>query len=151
MRRIDLIVGAFAVIFGIVAFQQSMNYLFYGTTPGPGFLPRVMATAIAVIGVLLLATRLIGDPHRFGVAPELKKSEILRTSSVAGVITAGVVLIPILGFFIGMLLLVAGLLLGVERMRNWPAVITTVLLPVILVWLFGNVLGVRLPTGIFGF
>lgn len=151
MRRIDLAIGAFAVLLGAVAFQQSMGYLFYGTTPGPGFMPRVLAGAILLIGVLLIATRVIGASHRFDPAPELKKSEILRTSSVAGVITAGVILIPILGFFAGMFLLVGGLLIGVERMRNWPAIVTTVLIPVILVWLFGNVLGVRLPTGIFGF
>lgn len=151
MRRIDLAVGGFALAFGIVAFQQSLGYSFYEVTPGPGFLPRVMACAIILLGALILLSRLVGDPHRFGTATEFRWQELRRAGAVAAVITGGVVLIPILGFFTGMLLLVAGLLMGIERMWTIPAVLTTVLIPLSLLWLFGSALGVRLPTGVLGF
>jgi hypothetical protein len=150
VRRVDIMVGAFAVAFGAFWIWQSAPFEFIDQVPGPGFLPMVLAVTIVVLGTLLVVTRLVGSGEKFGAFAAPRGRELLRAGAVAGAIVLATAVMPVIGFVPAFVLLIALLLFGLEGMRSWSALVTVVVVPAAAYWLFGMMLGVRLPAGPLG-
>lgn len=149
MRRVDIGVGVFFLLLGAYALTQSLqlDLAQRGGIPGPGMFPAVLSLALIVLGALVVITRVRGNPEDFPEFQTLSRDELRRVGIVIVGVTVSVVLLPIAGYFLSTLALVAFLLYGVERLRSWGALLTVVAMPVIFFLLFVVVLRVRLPGG----
>ena len=150
VKTADVIVGAVTVALAAYVVFGSRDLDFYADgVPGPGFFPIVVGIALLISGSLLIVSRLfnIAVPEEEG----RERERILpRPLLVWLALIMSAVLIPIIGFVATMVLLVAALLIGVERRRSIGAVVAVVLIPGLAYWLFAGVLGVLLPTGLWG-
>ena len=150
VKTADVIVGAITVALAAYVLFGSRDLDFYADgVPGPGFFPIVVAIALLISGSLLIVSRL------FNIAvPEEEDREreqiVPRSLLVWLALIMSAVLIPIIGFVATMVLLVAALLIGVEHRRSIGAVVAVVLIPGLAYWLFAGVLGVLLPSGLWG-
>ena len=152
MRPIDIGVGLFFIAFaGLVLTQSLQLELYTRGIPGPGFFPTLLAVAIAGLGALLVVSRLRGPEAEFGAFTMPSRPELGRALTVWFAIVVASAVINLVGFVATSTLLIAVLLLGVERLRTLKAVLTVVLIPVFLYAVFGLLLRVRLPTGPWGF
>ncbi|MQA06667.1 MAG: hypothetical protein GEV07_29520 [Streptosporangiales bacterium] len=151
LRRVDMISGAVLVVFGIFVIAQSLQLDFYiDDTPGPGFFPFLLGTALALSGAILTATRLIrpkigNEDLKLPSRPDAARSLGLWVS-----VFLASLLIGWLGFAVTALLLVAVILFVIERRRGWVPVVVTITIPALTWLLFGWLLQVQLPTGLFG-
>jgi putative tricarboxylic transport membrane protein len=150
VKTADVIVGAITVALAAYVLFGSRDLDFYADgVPGPGFFPIVVGIALLVSGSLLIVSRLfnIAIPEE----EDREREQILPRSLLVWLaLIMSAVLIPIIGFVATMVLLVAALLIGVERRRSIGAVVAVVLIPGLAYWLFAGVLGVLLPTGLWG-
>lgn len=152
MRPIDMGIGLFFVAFAGLVLTQSLGFEFYSRgIPGPGFFPTLLALAIGIVGILLVTSRLRGPDVDFGAFARPSRSELGRALTVWFAIVIASVVIDLVGFVVTSAILIAVLLLGVERLRTWKAILTVILIPVVLYAVFALLLQVRLPTGPWGF
>ena len=149
MRRIDIGVGVFFFLLGAFGLTQSLQLelIQRGGIPGPGMFPVVLSIALIVLGGLVVITRVRGTPEDFPAFESLSSDELRRVGIVMVGLTVSVVLLPIAGYFLSTLALVAFLLFGVERLRSWGALLTVLAMPAIFYLLFVVLLRVRLPGG----
>jgi putative tricarboxylic transport membrane protein len=153
MRRADILVGAAAILLAgfVLAEAQGLEFFQRTDIPGPGFLPTLLAIGIGVIGLLLVVTRLVGRPERFGSFPRLSASEFGRSMLAWFGLLAAILLLDKIGFVAASAGLIAWLLLGLEKLRSLPAVLSIVLIPTVFYAIFALLLRVPLPTGPWGF
>lgn len=152
MRRIDAAIGAFFILFGAFGISQSLQLPLFqrGGIPGPGMFPLVLSVTLVVLGGLLVATRLRARPEEYPAFDAPSGTELSRVVAAMVAMTFSVILLPIAGYFLSSVLLVAILLFGIERLWNWKSLVTTLALPTIFFVIFVVLLRVRLPAGIFG-
>jgi hypothetical protein len=153
MRRVDIFVGTISVIFAGFVFTQAIALDFFQRSeiPGPGFLPVLLAITIGILGVVIVATRLVGNDKQFGAFSWPSWNEFRRSLSVWIAFTVSIAVMELLGFFIASALLIAVLLLGVERLRSIGAIATVIIIPLVCWLLFHVALKVPLPVGPWGF
>jgi hypothetical protein len=153
MRRVDIVIGAVSVIFAGFVLAQALALDFFQRSeiPGPGFLPVLLAIAIGILGIVIIATRLAGSDRQFGAFSWPSWGEFGRSLSVWIAFTLSIAAMKFLGFFIASALLIAVLLLGIERLRSPGAIATVVLIPLVCYLLFHVALQVPLPVGPWGF
>lgn len=152
MRPIDIGIGLFFVVFAALVLTQSLGFEFYSRgIPGPGFFPTLLALGIGIVGVLLVVSRLRGVDLEFGTFARPSRTELGRAMTVWLAIVIASAVIDLVGFLVTSAVLIALLLLGVERLRTWRAIMTVFLIPVVLYAVFALLLRVRLPTGPWGF
>jgi hypothetical protein len=149
VRRLDIGIGAFFVLLGVVATTQSLQLDLYqrGGIPGPGMFPLVLSVALVVLGVLVIITRIRGKLDDFPPFEKPSGDELRRVLTVMAGLLVSVVLLPVVGYFLSSLALVTFLLFVVERLRSWRAVVTAVALPTVFYLVFVVLLHVRLPAG----
>jgi putative tricarboxylic transport membrane protein len=150
VKAADVVVGGITVALAAYVLFGSRDLGFYAEgVPGPGFFPIVVGLALLISGLLLIVSRLLNI-----AVPEeenRQQEQILpRALLVWLALILSAALIPILGFVATMVLLVAVLLFGFEGRRSIGAVVAVVVIPGLAYWLFAGVLGILLPTGIFG-
>lgn len=151
MRTVDIAIGIFFVAFAGVVLTQSVQLEYYDRgIPGPGFFPILLACALALTGLLLVVSRLRGADADFGVFEGPSRSELRRALTVWLAIAIATAVMNLVGFLLTTGVLVAVLLLGVERLRTWTAVLTVILIPVVFYTVFAVLLKVRLPVGPWG-
>lgn len=151
MRKIDIGLGAFVSFLGLFVFVQARALSFYDeAVPGPGFMPTILSVALALSGLALIATRAVGARAKFGKAKLPTPALAVKVLSVAGAILAGGLLLTPIGFVPAMMVMVAVLLLGIERLRNLQVLAVILVLPVAVYLLFAVLLGVPLPAGPLG-
>jgi putative tricarboxylic transport membrane protein len=151
LREIDIGAGAIFAIFGLYVFALSLRLDFYNDgVPGPGFFPAVLAIALIVCGVLLIALRLRGTKQDAGRFDLPSRSQARRSLGLWVLVLAATLLINVVGFVISMFLLVAAILLGIEGRRDISTIITVIATPLLAYLLFGWLLQVQLPAGVFG-
>lgn len=83
------------------------------------------------------------------IPPDDEPLSPTRTMAVWGLVLAGALGLPVLGFIPAMLLLSCGIMFGVERRFDPVSIASAVLLPLLTYVLFGVLLDVRLPLGPF--
>lgn len=149
MRRVDIGVGTFFVLLGLLGASQSLQLDLFqrGGIPGPGMFPLVLSISLIVLGGLVVITRIRAKPDDFPPFEKLSRDELRRVVTVMAALLVSTVLLPLVGHFLSSLALVAFLLFGVERLRTWPVLVTAVALPTIFFLLFVVLLRVRLPGG----
>jgi hypothetical protein len=151
VRRVDLGIGAFFVLFGAFGIAQSMALPMFqrGGIPGPGMFPLVLSIALVVLGALLVGTRLWRrhDDDTAFEAPT--RTELARVVAAMAALGVSIALLPLVGYFVSSVALVAFLLFGIERLRTWRVALTTVALPAMFYVVFVVLLRVRLPSGFF--
>lgn len=157
MRSVDIATGVIMLAFGLFAVVQSSAFPFRDRAglPAAGFFPMVLSVLIAGMALLLIGTRVLAAPDRYGPFAGPSRLELRRSASVALVTTIAVFLLPRIGFLLAFGLMIAMLLFGVERLESpaerIKAAATAVLAPLGAYFVFGVFLGVRLPRGPFGF
>jgi putative tricarboxylic transport membrane protein len=150
-REVDIVGGSIFVVVGAVILFQSLRLDFYAEgVPGPGFFPTVLAIVIAGTGGLLVVTRWGKSGRSFEEFRLPTRREAQRSLGLWGAILAASLLVGVVGFLAAMFLLVAVILLGIEGRRGVATIITIVLTPLLAYLLFGELLQVPLPTGLWG-
>lgn len=150
IRKVDMGLGIFCAVVGIFILYRSSKLDFtIGNAPGPGFFPGLSAAALALVGGLLaLISRASSKGDDAFAMPSLGQAK--RSIGLWLVLLASVLMFSVVGFLISMLGLVGVLIFGLEGKRNLAGVATVVLIPLGAYLLFGVLLQVRLPTGVFG-
>lgn len=149
LRRVDIAIGLFIILFGAFGVSQSvqLDMVDRNGRPGPGLYPLMLSVILVGLGVLLVIHRLRGEPAAFGRFSAPTGFELGRVAQVVLALGVSIVLLPIAGYFLSTVALVAALLFGVERLTHWRAVVTTLALPAIFFVVFVVLLRVRLPGG----
>lgn len=149
MRKVDIATGVFFFLFGVFGVTQSLGLDLFsrGGELGPGMYPLLLSIAMTGLGALLVAGRIRGETQQFGEFQAPIGGELTRVVAVMVAVTVSIALLPFAGYFLSSVALVAALLFGVERLRTWRAVVTTLALPGIFFLIFVVLLRVRLPGG----
>jgi len=142
--------------FGAVGFALSFQYEFfrYGNQVGPGFLPRVGAAIVVILGLALMLQEIrVGSVLRgdSGVDDESgeRPTSARKLVVVFGLIILAVLLVPVLGLVPPLVALVASLTIGVERKPLVTSLILTAGAALLAWGLFVAVLRVPVPMGLF--
>jgi hypothetical protein len=149
LRRIDIGIGIFFVLLGLLSTTQSLQLELWqrGGIPGPGMFPLVLSILLIGLGGLMVVTRLRATPDAYPPFEKLSRDGFRRVVTVMIASVVSLVLLPILGYFVSSLVLVAFLIIFVERLRSWRAAVTVVALPVAFFLVFVVLLRIRLPGG----
>lgn len=152
MRKVDIGIGVFFTLFGMGAMAQALRLAFFQRNgiPGPGFFPTILAILLVILGCSLIFSRVRGTPEQFGSLTVPDGTELRRVLGVWGAIGISVLMLEVIGFVGAMFLLIAVMLLAIERLYTWKAGLTILVVPLMFYILFAVLLDVRLPTGIWG-
>jgi hypothetical protein len=144
--RADHVAGAFLVAAGLLVFALSGDLPFGSLAfPGAGFLPKLIATLIIVMGALLFFGAARSAPFQ-----SLGWSDLRHAGPVLAVAAAATVLYDRLGFVITLALMMLALLVLIERKSIIRASIYSFTVVVLAYFLF-TVLRAPIPIGPFGF
>lgn len=150
-QKVDIGIGLVIATFGAYSLFRALELRFYQeSVPGPGFFPAVLALFLILGGLGLSVTRLMA-PDEDSKDFDLPSTEEARRSvGLWGALLLAIVLVNFIGFLLAMIVLVAVLLLGIERRRGIATFVTIILVPVLVYLLFATLLKVPLPTGFGG-
>jgi len=145
--RADHVAGAAFVVFGGLLIALSGD-LPTGqlSMPGAGFLPKIVATLMIVLGFALASRARESAP-----LADIGWDDLTHAASVVGVTAVGIALYSQLGFILTMVLMLLGLLILVERRNVIRASLYSVVVVLLAFGLFGKILKAPLLTGPFGF
>jgi putative tricarboxylic transport membrane protein len=150
-REVDIAVGTILALVGVWILLQSLQLDFYvERVPGPGFFPTVLGILLVLVSGALVVTRLRGNRERFPAFSLPTRGQSRRSLGLWLAILAATFLVGIVGFLPAMLSLVGVIMLGIEGRRGVTTIVTIVLTPLLAYLLFGQLLQVRLPTGLWG-
>jgi hypothetical protein len=151
-RSVHVVLGL--VIAGVAAwllYRSRTELAFRGPNdePGPGYLPVLLTICLIGLGLALTVVWLVGPKARHGEAPTLSLSprQMGRALAVWLVLVISSFLIEPLGFVLAGEVLVLLVILLIERIRSIPLIITLLLLPPVMYFLFDTLLEVQLPGG----
>jgi hypothetical protein len=151
VRKVDVGIGAFLILLGVFGITQSLGLPLVqrGGIPGPGMYPLVLSVALVVLGALLIVSRVRAPEGQYLPLEKTTRTELGRAAAAMLALGGSIVLLPIVGYVVSSVVLVALLLFGIERLRSWQALLTTLALPAFFFVVFVILLRVRLPAGIF--
>jgi hypothetical protein len=152
LRRSDLISGSLLVVAGLVMIfiivpQQINSSSDYGLDPA--FFPLALLWLIAVMAVLLVATRLRQPADPSDQEPVFDRRNWGFIIGASLFLVLAFVAIKTLGFVIAGTVLVAMLMFALElRKLNWVEMIgIAAIAPFTIHWLLYNIFNVQLPSG----
>jgi len=151
-RRVHVVLGLVVAALGAWLLYRSRTELaFHGQNnePGPGYLPVLLTICLIGLGLLLSAVWLLGPRARSGEAPtlSLQPRQMGRALLVWLALLVCALLIEPLGFLLAGEVLVLLVIIVIERMRSIPMIVTLLLLPPAMYFLFDILLEVQLPGG----
>jgi putative tricarboxylic transport membrane protein len=151
-RVVHVVVGlVIAALAGWLLYKSGTELAFRGPNgePGPGYLPVLLTICLVVLGLALSAVWLFGPKARNGEAPtlSLSPSRMGRALLVWLALVVCAFLVEPLGFLIAGEVLCLMVILVIERIRSIPLIITLLLLPLAMYFLFDTLLEVQLPGG----
>jgi Tripartite tricarboxylate transporter TctB family len=151
-RRVHVVLGiVIAAVSAWLLYMSRTELEFRGANnePGPGYLPVLLTICLIGLGLALAAVWLWGPRARHGDAPtlSLSPSGMGRALLVWLVLVVSAFLIEPLGFLVAGEVLVLLVIIVVERIRSIPLIITLLLLPPAMYFLFDTLLEVQLPGG----
>ncbi|XBS71376.1 tripartite tricarboxylate transporter TctB family protein [Acerihabitans sp. KWT182] len=166
MRRADVAFGSVVAVVAAAVLVIAWQMPFYvNNVPGPGFLPRIVAAILLLLGVILIVQSLrpeIPEVRAVGAVnpleakthgkpePAVNTKDFFPKRTVA-VFLGYVVSVPLfalIGFVLTGMLLMAYILLFIEKRRHYGAYIAIVAVPIVIYLLFVQVLGIELPNGL---
>jgi Tripartite tricarboxylate transporter TctB family len=151
-RQVHVVLGL--VIAGVGAwllYRSRTELTFRGPNnePGPGYLPVLLTLCLIGLGLALSTVWVFGPRARKGEAPTL--SLHLRPMGRAVLVWLALVicalLIEPLGFLLAGEVLVLLVIIVIERIRSITLILTLLLLPPAMYFLFATLLDVQLPGG----
>jgi hypothetical protein len=147
LRKVDIIVGLGLIPFAIFAITQSLALPLSqrGGIPGPGMAPLILGVVLLALGAILAGSRVVGAADSFGEVDWPNRTELTRVVAVVIALAVSIALLKPLGYIVSSVLLVAFLVLAIERLPLVKALILIVGLPVLFYVIFGVLLRVRLP------
>ena len=151
-RRVHVILGLVIAVLGAWLLLRSRTELaFRGPNgePGPGYLPVLLTICLIGLGLALSAVWLWGPKARSGEAPTLSLSPrgMGRAFLVWLALVVCALLIEPLGFLVAGEVLVLLVIVVIEQIRSIPVIISLLLLPPAMYFLFDTLLEVQLPGG----
>jgi hypothetical protein len=152
MKKAELIGAALFLVLGVHVIQQSLQLEMWAKFgPGPGFMPLLIGIFWIVVSAMhaaniLLHPQLVQGPHPFPHG-----ATALRLLLLFGILLASVLLIPVLGFLISILLLVAACLKVMERYSWRRTALGSIVIVGACYLIFVLGIGVILPAGPLGF
>lgn len=153
MKKADLITSVILLVISGYVIQEAWRMPPSATFgPGSGFLPFWLGVLLTVLAVILLATAWRRQAtEKDSKSPFPGKRALIAIGSVLGGLAVYIVLIEVLGYLVDTFLYVAFLLGIVERQR-WPITVgVAVLTTAGLYLIFQVLLGITLPSNMFGF
>jgi L-lactate permease len=147
LRKVDIGLGLGLMLCAVFAIAQSLALPLQqrGGVPGPGMAPFLLSIGLFLLSALLFISRLRGTPESFGPVAWPSRRELLRVVAAVAAVGASIALLKPLGYFVSTVLLVAFLVLAIERISPVKAVVLIVGLPALFYVVFAVLLGVRLP------
>lgn len=146
MAKVDLGVGLFFVGLGVFVLWAARDLaVLTANSPGPGFLPLGLAIIFLVAGAALAIKQFVSPST--GTVSSGERGGTVRVLAVFALLAVVVVGLETLGFITSMLILMGGVMFGLERKFTIAALATVILVPVGFWALFAVLLGVRLPEG----
>ena len=151
-RRVHVVLGLVIAALGAWLLYRSRTELAFrgpNNEPGPGYLPVLLTICLVGLGLALSAVWLFGSKARHGEAPTLSLSprHMGRALLVWLALVVCAFLIEPLGFLLAGEVLVLLVIVVIERIRSIPLIITLLLLPPAMYFLFDTLLEVQLPGG----
>lgn len=151
-QRVHILLGLVVAAAGAwMLYRSSTELPFYGgnNEPGAGYLPVLLTICLIGLGLMLSAVWAFGPRVRSGEAPilSLGRNQIARALLVWLALVICTALLDPLGFLIAGEVLVLFVIVVVERMRSIPSIVTLLLLPPAMYFVFEILLEVRLPVG----
>lgn len=151
-RRVHVVLGLVVAAVGAWLLYTSRTELEFrgpNNEPGPGYLPVLLTICLIGLGLALSAVWLLGPKARSGDAPTLSLSPrgIGRALLVWLALVVCALVIEPLGFLLAGEVLVLLVIVVIERIRSIPLIITLLLLPPAMYFLFDILLDVQLPGG----
>ena len=151
-RRVHVVLGLVITALGAWLLYRSRTELAFrgpNNEPGPGYLPVLLTICLVGLGLALSAVWLFGPKARHGDAPTLSLSprHMGRALLVWLALVVCAFLIEPLGFLLAGEVLVLLVIVIIERIRSIPLIITLLLLPPAMYFLFDTLLEVQLPGG----
>ena len=153
IHRLDQIVALLLIVFGTYLIWSGQHLGFMqGTTPGAGYFPALAGGLLVILSIVNLLRSLMG---REDLKSRMSRVDVIKFAAVTAAMLAFVVITPVLGITVATMLLMAavGLIIqpSLERGFLTKLVLTAVLAPIACLLIFGHLLRVPLPSGIFGF
>lgn len=153
IRRLDQIVAFLLTGFGIYLVWAGLQYGFMqGTTPGTGFFPALMGGAIALLSLVNLIRSLINLEK---LKSDMGLRDIVKFCGIVVAMLVFVLVTPWLGMTVAAmaLMIAVSFIIKPSRERKYLLRLATiaVIVPIVCNLLFGHLLSVPIPTGIFGF
>ena len=151
-RRVHIVLGLVVAALGAWLLYRSRTELAFrgpNNEPGPGYLPVLLTLCLAGLGLALSVVWLFGPRARNGEAPtlSLQPRQMGRALLVWLALVVCAFLIEPLGFLLAGEVLVLLVIVVIERIRSIPVIITLLLLPPAMYFLFDVLLEVQLPGG----
>ena len=152
MKKADLITGVVLLVLSGYVIREAWLMPPSATFgPGSGFLPFWLGVLLAVLAVILLVTaRRRPATEKDGKSPFPGPQALITIGSVLGGLAAYIVLLEILGFLADTFLYVAFLLGVVEREKWFITLLVAASTTVGLYLIFQVLLGITLPSNMFG-
>ncbi len=145
--RADHVAGGFFVAFGVAVIALSGDLPFgQMSMPGAGFLPRIVAVFIIILGASLFLRA-----HESPAFVSIAWDDGRHALQVVAVIAAAVALYVPLGFVLTMVLMMAALMVIIERNTVWRAAGYSIGVAILTYVVFVHALRSPLPIGILGY
>ncbi len=144
MRLADLIGGVVVLILGLAVIYFSSQLEYYSEFgPGPGFLPLWIGVIITLCAIYVIIVLL----KKHGITGEFFKLRTRLGLQILITIIITFLLLPLLGFSIGLALFV-GVTMRMMGKHRWVVCgLTTVITAVAIHYIFAHWLGIPLPAG----
>lgn len=155
MRLSDGLIGAGFVMAGAAVFATTLGFPRQeGGAPGPALFPQVLAVLMAGFGACLAVPVVVRRASRATEALESSRTPGRRGVLNALAVFAGIIAFMLLAPWLGFLLTTAAILFGLTWWLGSPALraaLASVGLTLFVYVIFGKVLRVPLPLGLFWF
>ncbi len=152
MKKAELVGAAVFFVLGAHVIQQSLQLEVWAKFgPGPGFMPLLVGIFWMVVSALHAVNILTHSKDFQGPDPFPRGATAARVCLLFGILVASVLLVPVVGFLIAMVLLVAACLKVMERYSWRKTALASFVIVGACYLIFVVGIGVMLPTGLLGF
>ena len=145
--RADHVAGTAFVAFGVLIIALSGDLPTGGLSmPGSGFLPKIVATLLIVFGGALVLRGKESEPFS-----AIGWGDLPHAAKVVAITAAGIALYTVLGFLLTLILMIAAILIIIERRNPIRAAIYAVAIVSVTFVGFEYLLKTPVPNGPWGF
>jgi len=148
-HRYNLLAGLLLAALGAFILQQSLQWEFLGRNgPGVGFFPLVYGSLIVLLSLVLVIKSLRAGRRAGSQTPEQPAGKVFAAVSVWVAFAITVALMKFIGFYVALGLLVMFMTRFIFSRSTRFALLSSVLVPLTFFVVFGLLLKVQLPVGI---